>query len=439
MSDKDDFVLESYKDKSNSVQKTTIIFLGIALFFFFMVLIPYYSLRLDGHRISEIDGLLSQARDNISSVNQSLIRQQANNATMIYNSLFLSNPMPKQYEKYESIRTQYFKAVNNTAIYASQLNNATQIKDPNTRNSMLEKLTYKDCKGNVMSPDWFSCNLNHKDKELKESVRFPSSLIAFAPLNNTIEGALNNAIHLQDTLIEKSKNFQLNTSNFDMVKDALKKLNNPKNLSIPLNNSKYLEDIIHSVKTKNFINITISKVLAPLDTVISQINNRTGDFEKRFDEFEAPVVGKIPVGFNEMVAIFPISVAIVFVYLTATLRDLMLLKKKCTKSAKLSDATIWIDPDRPKSEEGWTKIIHSALAWTVLALPAALFFSSVWLISLIWGYVPERDPRFPVFTGAPDINKTIYTILYFFGTISFVLSLLVIYYTTRKKSEEKQS
>jgi hypothetical protein len=430
MSDKDDFVLESYKDKSNSVKNITIIFLGVALFFFFMVLIPYYSLRLDGHRISEIDGLLAQARDNISSVNQSLIQQQAKNATTIYNSLFLSNPIPKQYEKYESIRTQYFKAVNSTAIYASQLNNAAQIKDPNTRNSTLQQLTYKDCKGKVMSPDWFSCNLNHKDRELKESVRFPSSLIAFAPLNNTIEAALNKAIDLQDKLIEDSKNFQLNTSNFVMVKNALKKLNDPKNLSIPLNNSKYLEDIIHNVKTKNFINITISKVLAPLDTVVSEINNRTGDFEKRFDQFEAPVVGKIPVGFNEMIAIFPISVAIVFVYLTATLRDLILLKRKCTK-IKVSDAAIWIDPDRPES--GWPKVLHAALAWTVLIIPLALFISSWYLIFQIWDYVPVANAKFPVFTGAPDFNKSLYMWLYVLGVISFILSYFTMAYTTAKK------
>jgi len=426
MADEDDFVLESYKDKSGSVQKVAIIFLGVALFFFFMVLIPYYSLRLDGHRISEIDGLLADARNNISSLNQSLIQQQAKNATMIYNALFFSNPIPQQYQKYQNIRMDYLDAVNKISTYASVLDNASKSNDTNR----LKQLTYKDCKSDVMSPDSFSCNLNHKDKELKERVRLPRSLIAFAPLNSTIESTLNNAKDLQDKLIEKSRDFQLNSSNFNTVKDALKKLNDPKNLSIPLNNSKYLEDIVHNVKTKNFINITISKVLAPLDTATSQINNRTGDFEKRFDQFEAPVVGKIPVGFNEMVAIFPVSVAIVFVYLTAILREVILLKRRCTQ-IRAFNATIWVDPDRPES--GWSKVLPAALAWTVLAIPLVLFILSWSLISQIWDYVPVTNAKFPVFAGASDFNKSFFTQLYTLGVISFILSYFTIAYTTAKK------
>lgn len=193
------------------------------------------------------------------------------------------------------------------------------------------------------------------------------------------------------------------------------------------------------MKTKNFINITISKVLAPLDTVAFQINNRTGEFEKRFAQFEAPVVGKIPVGFNEMVAIFPVSLAIVFVYLVGTLRDVVLLKRLPNNNeAKeyLSGATVWIDPNRPDSEKGSAKILQAALAWTVLSLPLALFISSIDLIYQIWNYVPVRADKFPVFIGAPDFNMSFYTGLYIFSAIAFALSYLVIGYTLQKNERK---
>jgi hypothetical protein len=194
-----------------------------------------------------------------------------------------------------------------------------------------------------------------------------------------------------------------------------------------------LEDIIHRVKTKNFINFTINKVLAPLDTVASQIDNRTGEFEKRFDQFEAPVVGKIPVGFNEMIAIFPVSLAIVFVYLIGTLCDVIHLKRISNSDEikkHLRAATVWIDPDRPNSKNA--EILHATLAWTVLALPLVLFIASLRLIYEIWSYVTVRADKFPVFIGAPDVNMGFFTGLYIASAVVFALSYLAIAYTTVK-------
>ena len=48
---------ESFKDKSNQVQRVMVIFLGVALFFFFMILLPYFSLRVDNYHFSNLERL----------------------------------------------------------------------------------------------------------------------------------------------------------------------------------------------------------------------------------------------------------------------------------------------------------------------------------------------------------------------------------------------
>ena len=66
MTNEENLLFENYKDKSNSLQRTIIIFLGIAFFFFFMILIPYYSLKVDTYRLSNIYGLLNNTLEDIS-------------------------------------------------------------------------------------------------------------------------------------------------------------------------------------------------------------------------------------------------------------------------------------------------------------------------------------------------------------------------------------
>ena len=93
-----------------------------------------------------------------------------------------------------------------------------------------------------------------------------------------------------------------------------------------------------------------------------------------------------------------------------------------------------MDPDRP--EEGAARVLHAALAWTILALPLALFISSIILIYRIWNYAPVGADRFPVFIGAPDFNMSFYVALYIFSAIAFAFSYLVIAYTTAHDEEK---
>ena len=79
MSNQESLLFESYKDKANSLQRTIIIFLGIAFFFFFMILIPYYSLKVDTYRLSIIYGLLNNTLQDISYSASAILNQYFEN------------------------------------------------------------------------------------------------------------------------------------------------------------------------------------------------------------------------------------------------------------------------------------------------------------------------------------------------------------------------
>ena len=79
MGNEENSLFETYKDKSNSLQRTVLIFLGIAFFFFFMILIPCYSLKVDTHKLSNIYGILNKTLDDILYTANALSNQYNEN------------------------------------------------------------------------------------------------------------------------------------------------------------------------------------------------------------------------------------------------------------------------------------------------------------------------------------------------------------------------
>jgi hypothetical protein len=155
--------------------------------------------------------------------------------------------------------------------------------------------------------------------------------------------------------------------------------------------------------------------------------NHTDALLKRFDVLDLPLVGKIPMGFN----VFPIALAIVYLFFITIVRDTIRLRKMLEKKPSDSNVNeyllsvpVWLDPRRPKCQNGQT--LHLVIAWTVLAVPAILFIVSTVLILYVWHQMYMSDDKFPPFMAAPDLNKFLYHILYGISSLIFIVAYVAL-------------
>jgi hypothetical protein len=378
MANSDDALFDTYKDKSNSLQRLIIIFLGVAFFFFFMILIPFYSLKADTHTLFNIFGLLNKTKEDIKYASDALTNQDSKNLENLEQNRNLTNGMD---------------------IYGYQLLNQS------INGNNLTKITSRICDVYVKrSHDWIECNSNIRLAELQ------GPLNATIKLNNTTIRHINEAISRQIQLIEVSKNF-LDTNKIRTIEVVLENLTSGK-----------------SAKILYGLRPTVTNLTQGVNKQISNLLIQMNALSERFKSLDTPLGGNIPVSFNEMLAIFPLALSIVFCYFSLMLRDTIRLRRVIANTPvdpKIKDyisvSPLWIDPKRSGKE-----ILHVVLAWTVLAIPTLLYIASVTMISSIWSWMSIESDRFPAFLAAVDFNKLIYGILYIIGGIFLVLSYALI-------------
>jgi hypothetical protein len=189
---------------------------------------------------------------------------------------------------------------------------------------------------------------------------------------------------------------------------------------------------LKGMSTNDMLTPDVLKLSDAVKTQDKILSHNTNIFLNRFNATELPVVGKIPIGVNDIVDVFPIALAISFFYFIAILRDTIRLRNILEKDlkpeekdiAKYLTVPLWIDPKRPKCQTGQT--LHLIMSWIVLALPGILFISSISLILYMWDYLYIRNDAFPPFAAALNLNEFIYHILYGISSGIFVISYIVL-------------
>jgi hypothetical protein len=375
---------QSFKDKSNQAQRVLVIFLGASFFFFFMILLPYFSLRVDNYNFSILHDLSDTIIQNVNYLRQKFVPFSDSSGTKTHiggQDLTLS-----EYSK----------------LLASNKTNLNTLKN----------LTDESCglaqPGNTSS-SWFVCNLNfftNLPKINKTNIQF----------NSTDMTKINDTIKLQYAFLNQSKSIQMDTTDFVDFKNKL----------MHLYDSMKANRLERNMSTPSALEL--SKDLRDQNKILKE-NTRV--FLGRFNATEFPIVGKIPISFNDLVAVFPLALAISFFYFIAILRDSIRLRKILEKNSQnddiqqyLSNVPFWIDPTRPKRQVG--QRLSLFMSWIVLALPGILFIISVSLILYIWDVMFIENDVFPPFTAALNLNKFIYQILYGISSAIFIISYLVL-------------
>ena len=262
------------------------------------------------------------------------------------------------------------------------------------------------------SQAWIICNSDIKIEQLQGQLK------ATIKLNDTAISRIQDAINRQSKLLEESKSF-LDINKIARIKSILENLTSE-----------------GSVQNLYGQQPTVINLTQGVNKQISNLLTQMNDLSDRYRSLDTPFGGAIPVGFNEMLAVFPLALSIVFCYVAMTLRDTIRLRRVLSAQGiaenirnYISNSPLWIDP---KPSPGSGKILHSIIAWTVLAIPFLLFIGSIIIISFILFWMPIGGDKFPVFVAAAEFNKLSYSTFYVIGGILFGFSYSLIIKEVRK-------
>jgi len=398
-------VYELYQNKANSFQKTFRLLFSFALLFFFIIIIPFVSIRI----INERTGL----------------RQEKLKTEIVQKQEIL--------DKYKNIQN----AIN--GLHADLKNGPQQLR----------KFIFSPQRSNIQMPILSQPNMPAQ-QPIQSPLQQSDIIVDEISLNNRVQREVHRQFETYDTILRRD------------VLQPLKSLNNDtlvvidmKSIEAGLDTLK--EDFISELeqnpqfwetysgkggfystlddKVQQFWDIHGSQIdkqsrfiqqqsdkLQEIQNKLDDRLNKMKDQEKqigaRLEQIEFPF-GKLPVGLTESIAIFPIILAIGFLVIASQLRETIQLRKSFHQLYQRKDPTrtilddqqialiapLWIDPVSPNKQK--------LARVTILAIPFLIFIVSGILILYNWSI-----PGF--FAYADQLNWWLYGGLYVLSLVIFV-------------------
>jgi hypothetical protein len=174
-----------------------------------------------------------------------------------------------------------------------------------------------------------------------------------------------------------------------------------------------------------------SKELTGLNNNLIELKENQKEIENRIEGFESPI-GKLTIGFNDLLIIFPFALLIGFILIVSYLIASMNIRRKLIKfypnsvennnvvnENDIADvAPLWIDP---KNKEQ-----NKFIRWLVLIFPLILFIMSFTLTKNNW---------FPYLSnyGIKENDIIISNVIFAFSLILFIYSYYKVYKEYNKK------
>jgi hypothetical protein len=402
--------LELYNDKSKDFQRYFAILVGASLFLLIFMLFPFVSTQYMQYTIpiqrDNISKSIERVESNLTSY------QQANNGMAnLYESISSGT---------ESLRN-FIKGLNtagpelNTA--GPELNTAgpeqndpfpfEQQQSPIITDPMAVS-EYPECSrllptNNTSSTneDWVECNVHAKVREQFQYYNETLSNMVVKPLQQ-LDNKSQEVIGITE-FIDDTKALQ---QKFNQTLDE-----NPKfwhtvqgkgGFYVDLNST--VEDFWDKYKSKienqnSTLQVQLSELednKTKLDNKFSTYNNRLGNITKSLEEFESPI-GKLTIGFDDLVMFFPLASASGFLVVTSMLIGAMKFRRdylnfhprKDSMKGSLSSqdiartAPLWVDHE----DSGQNKIGRFA----ILFLPILIYVTACSIIFFSWWGIPESS------------------------------------------------
>jgi hypothetical protein len=420
---------EVYQKKNSELQRSFIILVGFGLFFLFMILLPFYSLKNDSTMINSIEWL----NQNVSQILLSM--DEVLNSSKIINS---------NIQRYIDSNTQ---PINEIQKYSNDLNSIryfNQTLGMSTENGLIQNkisniVIYANCVENSIINEWVDCNLKEAISKIATNMHNQFNRTATNIDENLLR--INNAVNKINEINKKIVDQSISTSYPDDVQalfyrtsvlikntsENLTEMNEKLQSTAKIRPSSpldfYLVYPTGQVYGFDALKLVIVKILSSderdkiqnlkneLDRIKAGINDEIDKLEDRFDRFQSPF-GNVPIGFNEAIGVFPLALSagfIVFAYRLIEQQNFL-----TSSGYNESISTIWwYDPHRTKREQ----IAQIFL----LFVPSIIFMVSFTLVIQILFFF---DDPFPY---AIVINQYLFLVLSITGLIFFVWGYLRIF------------
>jgi hypothetical protein len=415
-------ISDIYKAKANDLQKAFVILIGFGLFFFFMILFPYFSLKYDATNLSQIGWLTGNISQIISSVDSI-----ANESQAISNNL----------QVYASARDKYDLDTKNYNTQLNRIQYLTENLSMTAANPVMQNLlqnleVFSNCiKYTFGTENWRKCNADSKLNNTRTPLDdvFNSQYKLINASKNKIDNTINQTMTLMkniDGQVERPvdiSSYNTIVGNYHNISNSTRSIFNNVNSNLqPINKQSIVyaapgPDLLRLKQLKNSLQV----LLGNIEGIGNEINGGIQKLANRFDQFESPL-GKIPLVFSETIAVFPLLLAVGFFIYSFLLQQVMRLRIDLAGQYQSNDpllvlkvdryvsflAPLWIDPLFPKRNQ-----VPQVL---VLFIPIVLFFACFYMVTDILFFLDDpRTTSDDLFPNATNINKGTFIILNAFG------------------------
>lgn len=403
-------IFELYQGKSKGFRNTFSVLFGFALIFLFVILMPYVSIKVKNAEISERLEVLSTE-----------ITQREQRITVYQKSQSGIEELQEQIANGPDRLRRFILAVeaeiDSPQAFSVQQSGLCDVLPPEERlNCRIEEELQSQFAGyqsilnqNVVSP------LQPLDDEALAVIDLMALEEGLATLQATFEEKLAENPDFWRTLAEKEAFFAELDEEVDR---AWREYG-----SVIKDQNKKLEAELADLQARK----------AQSEQQQAQLQTQEKQIGERLEQIEFPF-GKIPVGLNESVALFPVLLAIGFLVSASLLVETMRLRKafhtlyqqKDPSRTILTDRQIalitplWIDPANPEQNQ--------SLQFAILFIPAVIFIVTCGLIFYSWT-IP--DP----FTGAGRLNQWVHGGLYVLSLGVFIYGSQLIFRESRRYSD----
>lgn len=426
-------IQKTFENRSSDLQRSFIILIAVGLFFFFLLLLPYYSLKLESERLSRSDWLLDDTSAIIGLlsdiINQSSIIEERSNQFNIQHSKIKQDD-----ETYAASLNKIHYLLNRTGLTIREagIQRLIELIPLNPACDHLEPV----------SKAWVDCNLQVKNNQSALTVKnlYSSTFSTISPIQSQLVSDTQEVENRVAKIMKQLSNEQISANQESKSTFTLPFFGPPiYRMATDLGPTPYLTNVTNELRNLRTYSAPSTDVLQFTQAMSPQTREKIIQFrtelerfssgfeagvsfvvdgirklEGRFNQFESPL-GNIPLGLNEAIVWFPFFLAAGFFVFAHILQQTMTIKKDLNMlMQKQNDprgftrtdrhitflSSLWLDPIIPKRRQPVQLILFF--------VPFFLFIASSLLVNSIISLDNPNIREDDLFIAANSFNLGIY-------------------------------
>jgi hypothetical protein len=426
-------IQKTYENRSSDLQRSFIILIGVGLFFFFLLLLPYYSLKLESERLSRSDWLLDDTSAIIGLlngiINQSSLIEERSNQFNIQHSKIKQDD-----ETYAASLNKIHYLLNRTGLTIREagIQRLIELIPLNPACDQLEPV----------SKAWVDCNLQVKNNQSALIVKnlYSSTFNTISPIQSQLVSDAQEVEVRVGKIMEQLSAERISANRdsrtiftlpffgppYDQITTNLgpapfltnvtNELRNLRTYSTPSTDVLQFTQAMSPQTREKIIQFRteLERFSSGFEAGVSFVVDGIRKLEGRFNQFESPL-GNIPLGLNEAIVWFPFFLAAGFFVFAHILQQTMIIKKDLnTLMQTQSDprgfartdrhltflSSVWLDPIIPKRRQ--------PVQLVLFFVPFFLFIASSLLVNSIVSLDNPNIREDDLFIAANNFNLGIY-------------------------------